>query len=77
VDTTEEPPSQDDRTTTTTSSKEKQQAENNAAITTATGTFSMATAVFVCSKKGKGRATAKDLYDIKKRNIRTGGIAVT
>jgi len=76
VDTTEEPPSQDDHTTTT-SSKEKQQAENNAAITTVTGTSSTATAVFVCSKKGKGGAKAKDLYDIKKRNIRTGGITYT
>ena len=38
----------------------------------------MATAVFLCSKKGEGGATANDLYDmIKKRNIQTGGITYT
>ena len=63
----QEPPSQNDHTTTNTSKEEGRQADNNAAMTTAAETSSTAMAVFVCSKKCK--ATAKDLFEISKRNI--------
>ena len=71
----QEPPSQNNHTTTNTSEEEGRQAENNAAMTTAAETSSTAMAVFVCSKKRQ--ATAKDLFEMPKRNIRIGDITYT
>lgn len=71
----QEPPSQNNHTTTNTREEEGRQAENNAAMTTAVETSSTAMAVFVCSKKCE--ATARDLFETSKRNIRIEDITYT
>jgi len=57
------------------SEEEEEEANNNTAMTTTAETSSASTAVLVCSKKIK--ATAKDLFETAKRNIRIGNITYT